>query len=49
MYISVYLHSCIDIRVELDELLYTKIGPPSASDANVLTILVVTHLHDAQL
>ena len=47
MYISVYLLSCFDIRVELDGILYTKIGPYSASNTNLLTVLVATHLQDA--
>ena len=47
MYIRVYLLSCIDIRVELDGLLCTKIGPPSAPNTNVQTFLVATHLLDA--
>ena len=47
MYVSVYMLSCIEIRVELDGLLYTNSGPSSASNTNVQMILVATHLLDA--
>ena len=47
MYVSVYMLSCIEIRVELDGLLYTNSGPSSASNTNVQMILVATHLQDA--
>ena len=44
MYISVYLLSCIDIRVELYGLLYKNSGPSSASNTNVQMNLVATDL-----
>ena len=44
MYISVYMLSCVEIRVELDGLLYTNSGPSSASNTNVQMILVATDL-----